>query len=156
MPFPNVDIGHIRSQIDNAREQIGRDVSIYTPVRLACVQCTVSGFYDSITDHSVFFTCPECKGTFWKREFEETVINARVHWTSNEGIQVTPGGKFFSGDAYIHVVPEYHELLQACENGGKVVIDGTEMSIIRINPQGTPEINRYRAILRGRGGSAEG
>jgi hypothetical protein len=156
MPFPVVDIDHIREQIDNGRDQIGRNISIYTPVRSACVQCTVSGFYDTISDHSIFFTCPECKGTFWKNGMEETVIVARVHWTSNEGIAVTPGGKYFSGDAYIHVAPEYHALLQKCQTGGKVVVDTNEMSIIKINPQGTPVINRYRAILKGRGNAPEG
>lgn len=156
MPFPNVDIDHIRQQIDNGRGQIGRDVSIYVPVRSACVQCTVSGFYDTLSDHSTFFTCPECRGTFWKNEMNENIVNARVHWTSNEAIDVTPGGKYFSGDAYIHVEPEYHQLLQDCQNGGKVVVDGQEMSIIKINPQGTPVINRYKAILRGRGNSPEG
>lgn len=156
MPFPDVDVDHIRQQIDKGREEIGREVSIYTPVRSACVLCTVSGFYDSISDHSTYFTCPECRGTFWKNGMAETVIYARVHWTSNEAIDVTPGGKYFSGDAYIHVKPEYHSLLQQCQNGGKVVVDTNEMSIIKINPQGTPVINRYKAILKNRGGSPEG
>lgn len=156
MPFPPVDIDHIREQIDAGREQIGRSVSIYTPIRSACVRCTVSGFYDSTSDHSIFFTCPECKGTFWKNGMEETTINARIHWTTNEGITATPAGKYYSGDAYIHVVPEYHELLQRCQNGGKVVVDTQEMNIIKINPQGTPVINRYKAILKGRGGPPEG
>lgn len=87
---------------------------------------------------------------------EETTINARVHWTGNEAINATPGGKFFTGDGYFHVEPEKHELLQECMNGGYVLIDEQEMNIIRINPQGAPEINRYRAIVKGKGGSPQG
>ena len=154
--FPAVDIDNIREKIDAGREQIGRSVSIFTPTRNACVRCTASGLYDAISDKSIFFTCPECKGFFWKQEYTETVILARVHWTSNEAIAVTPGGKYFSGDAYIHVVPEYHTLLQTAQNGGKVVVDGQEMSIIRINPVGAPVTNRYRAILRGAGNQPQG
>jgi hypothetical protein len=156
MPFPNVDVGHIRQQIDNAREQIGRNVSLFTAARSACEQCTVSGFYDTISDHSTFFTCPECKGSFWKDGYTETVIKARVHWTSNEGINATPAGKYFAGDAYFHVEPEQHSLLQEVQNTGKVVVDGQTMKIIKINPQGAPVINRYRAILRGTGDQPEG
>jgi hypothetical protein len=151
-----VDTDFIREQIDNVREQIGRDVSIFVPARSACVRCTVSGFYDSLTDKSDFFTCPECKGSFWKNGFSETAILARVHWTDNEAIAVTPGGKYYSGDAYIHVEPEYHALLQTAQNGGKVIIDGQEMSIIRINPEGAPVINRYKAILKGVGNQPQG
>ena len=154
--FPGIDVDDIRDKIDQAREEIGRNVSIYTPTRNACVRCTASGFYDTTSDKSVFFTCPECRGFFWKQEFTETIILARVHWTSNEAIAVTPGGKYFSGDAYIHVVPEYHLLLQTAQNGGKVVVDGQEMSIIRINPVGAPVINRYKAILRGVGNQPQG
>jgi hypothetical protein len=154
--LPGVAVAGIKEKIDSVRETIGRNVSIYTPTRNACVRCTVSGFYDATSDKSISFTCPECKGFFWKREFTETVILARVHWTSNEAIAVTPGGKYFSGDAYIHVDPEYHTLLQTAQNGGKVVVDGQEMSIIRINPVGAPVTNRYRAILKGAGSQPQG
>jgi len=154
--FPGVVIDDIREKIDRAREEIGRNISVYTPTRNACVRCAASGFYDSISDKSISFTCPECSGFYWKKEFAETIINARVHWTSNEAIAVTPGGKYFSGDAYIHVVPEYHTLLQTAQNGGKVIIDEQEMSIIKINPVGAPVINRYRAILRGAGNQPQG
>jgi hypothetical protein len=156
MALSEVDSDYIKEVIDGVRDQIGRDISIYTPIRSACVRCTASGFYDSISDHSIFFTCPECKGTFWKSGMEETTINARVHWTTNEGITATPAGKYYSGDAYFHVTTEYHELLQKCQNGGKVMIDTQEMNIIKINPQGAPVVNRYKAILKGRGGPPEG
>jgi len=152
----DVDSGYILDAINSVRDQIGRPVDIYTAVRSACSICTASGFYDSFTDHSVYFKCPECQGTFWKRAMSATTITARVHWTSNEGITATPGGKFFSGDAYIHVGPQYHALLQDSQNGGKVVVDGQEMHVIRINPEGVPVVNRYKAILKGAGSSPQG
>jgi len=156
MALQDINADYIKQQIDTVREQIGREVSIYIPIRSACVRCTASGFYDSFTDHSVFFTCPECKGSFWKDTLEETIILARVHWTSNEAINVTAGGKYYSGDAYFHVDPSYHTLLKTSMDGGKVVIDGQEMNIIRINPGGAPTINRYKAILKGSGKSPQG
>lgn len=154
--MPNIDTDFIRDQIDSVREEIGRDVSILVPAKSACVRCTVSGFYDALIDKSTFFTCPECKGSFWKNGFSETVVLARVHWTDNEAIGVTPGGKYYSGDAYMHVVPEHHKLLQDAQNGGRVVVDEQEMSIIKINPEGAPVINRYKAILKGIGNQPQG
>jgi len=156
MVLQDINADYIKQQIDAVRNEIGREVSIYTPIKSACVRCTASGFYDSLTDHSIFFTCPECKGTFWKDALEETVILARVHWTSNEAINVTAGGKYYSGDSYIHVDPSYHSLLKTAMDGGKVIIDSQEMSIIKINPMGTPHINRYKAILKGNGSSPQG
>lgn len=71
-------------------------------------------------------------------------------------MDITPGGKFFVGDAYAVVAPEYHSLLVQAQNpGGKVVIDGQDMQIMRINPEGVPEINRYKLILRGMGSRPE-
>ena len=154
--MPDVNADFIREQIDSVREQIGRDVTILTPTRDACVRCTVSGFYDTLIDKSTFFTCPECRGSYWKNGYSETAILARVHWTDNEAIGVTPGGKYYSGDAYIHVVPEYHKLLQDAQNGGRVRVDGQELSVIKINPEGTPIINRYKAILKGIGNQPQG
>jgi len=156
MALQDINADYIKQQIDAVREEIGREVSIYTPIRSACVRCTASGFYDTLTDHSIFFTCPECKGTFWKDGLTETVILARVHWTSNEAINVTAGGKYFSGDAYIHVDPSYHTILQTSMNKGKVSIDGQDMTIARINPEGTHKINRYKVILKGSGNSPQG
>lgn len=154
--FPSVDIDTIREKIDAAREQIGKSITVYTPSVTACVRCTASGFYDSISSKSVFFTCPECQGAYWIKGYTETAITARVHWTSNEGITATPGGKYFTGDAYAHVEPEYQSLFQEAQEGGKVRVDGTDMSVLRINPQGTPETNRLKIILRGVGSRPEG
>ena len=43
-------------------------------------------------------------------------------------------------------------LLQSAQNEiGKVVVDGQDMQIIRINPLGAPDITRVRAILKGMG-----
>jgi hypothetical protein len=156
MTIPSVDIENIRAQIDAAREQIGRNVIVYIPALTECALCTASGYYDSLSDRSIFFTCPECKGAYWKKGYSENIILARVHWTSNEGITATPGGKYFSGDAYIHIEPEYHSLLQEAQEGGKVRVDNQEMSIVRINPEGAPITNRYKVILRGVGERPQG
>jgi hypothetical protein len=156
MAIPSVDIENIREQIDAVREEIGKNVIVYIPSLTECTLCLASGYYDTISDKSIFFTCPECKGAYWKKGYSENIILARVHWTSNEGITATPGGKYFSGDAYIHVKPEYHSLLQEAQDGGKVRIDGQDMAIMRINPEGTPEVNRYKAILRGAGDRPQG
>lgn len=141
----------IKKDIDKFRDEIGRDILIYTPTRNPCSICTAGGFYDSVTDKSSYIKCPECKGAFWRDDFTEHTILARVHWTSNEAINVTPGGHYFTGDAYAVVDPEYHSVAQEAQSGGYVVIDGQRMTILRINPEGAASINRYKLTLKGSG-----
>lgn len=142
----------IKHEIDRLRDGIGRTISFYTPTRNPCSICTLGGYYDSLSDKSSYIKCPECKGEFWRADLQEHKILARVHWTTNEGINITPGGKYFAGDAYAHVDPSYHEILQAAqEPGGKVVVDGQDMTITRIVPEGVTFINRYKVILLGTG-----
>lgn len=142
----------IKHEIDSLRSGIGRTIFVYTPTRNPCSICTLGGYYDSISDKSVFVRCPECAGEFWRNDLEEHEVLARVHWTTNEAINITPGGKYFTGDAYAVIDPSYHEVVQqAQEPGGKVVIDGQEMTILRISPEGVTTINRYKLILKGAG-----
>jgi hypothetical protein len=147
-----LDSMNVKPQIDTLREAIGREIHIFTPTRTPCTICTAGGFYDSISDASTYIRCPECKGKFWLATTTDNTVLARVHWTTNEAAQITPGGKYFVGDAYAVVDPQYHAIAQAAqEEGGKVVIDGQDMQILRINPEGVPVINRYKLILTGMG-----
>ncbi len=154
--IPGVNKDFIKAQIDAVRDQIGRDVTVYYPSEEACSICVASGYLDTIHNTSWYTHCPECGGKYWRRYTKSEDILARVHWVSNEGITATPGGKYFLGDAQITVDPCHLELLESAQSEqGKVVIDGQDMSIVRINPLGAPEINRVRAILKGHGGRPE-
>ena len=153
MAVPKVNPAFIKAQIDSARDSIGRNITVYTPKTTACVECVASGYYDPVSDTSFNVVCPTCGGLFWQNEMDSTEVLARVHWVSNEAIQVTPGGKFFLGEAQVTVDPSYLSLLEAAQSdSGKVVVDGQDMAITKINPLGAPEVNRVRAILRGMGG----
>ncbi len=147
-----IDKDFLKAQIDFMRDEIGRTVTIYTTSLGACTICSASGFLDTTSDTSWFITCPECRGSYWIPTDVPTEILARVHWVSNEGVTVTPGGKYYLGDAHITVDPSYRELLEQAQTDlGKVLVDGQEMKITRINPLGAPEINRVRAILTSTG-----
>lgn len=142
----------IKSRIDIVRENIGRNVTVYYPNTSSCLECVASGYYDPSTDTSFNIVCPQCHGAFWLNSVDSIDILARIHWVSNEGITATPGGKYFLGDAHITVDPENTTYLRQAQNeAGKVVVDGQDMQIIRINPMGAPTINRVRAILKGMG-----
>lgn len=142
----------IKAQIDSVREAIGRTVFIYTPGTDACTICVASGYYDPVSDHSWYVTCPQCSGNYWLPTTHVTEVLARVHWVGNEAITATPGGKYYLGDASITVDPSYTDLLESAQNdAGKVVVDNQDMQITKINPLGAPEINRVRAILKGMG-----
>lgn len=156
MSLPGVNIPFIKAQIDGVRARIGRDVEVFYPSTSACSICVASGYLDAISNTSWYTTCPICQGSYWLATINSETILARVHWVSNEGITATPGGKYFLGDAQITVDPEHHSLLQSAQSEqGKVIVDGQEFQILRINPLGAPEINRIRAILRGKGGRPE-
>lgn len=156
MGVPVINKGFIKETIDSAREQIGRNISVFTPDRQPCTICLPSGYYDSLSDDSTYIKCPVCRGAYWLNVTTEHIILARVHWTTNEAVNMTPGGKFFVGDAYAVVDPQYHSVIQAAQSErGKVIVDGQEMQIMRINPEGAPEVNRYKVILRSKGGRPE-
>ena len=152
MTLPGVSKDFIKTQIDGVRGIIGRDVTIYYPSEQPCSICVASGYFDPISNTSWYQTCPECQGSYWRFYTTSEDILARVHWVGNEGITATPGGKYFLGDAQITVDPEHWELLQSAQSEqGKVVVDGQDFSIVRINPLGAPEVNRVRAILKSKG-----
>ena len=152
MAIPGFNKDFLKAQIDSVRESIGRDVTIYTSKSTVCVDCVASGFYDPVSDTSFNVVCPQCSGAGWLTSVDATTVLARIHWVTNEGIKVTPGGKYFLGDAQITVDPSYTSLLEAAQNdAGKVVVDGQDMEIIRIDPKGAPEINRVEAVLKGMG-----
>lgn len=157
MAIPGIDPDFLKSEIDSMRETIGRNVTVYVRGTDPCPLCTASGYFDTISNTSVFLTCPVCSGAFWLNTENATEILARVHWVGNEAITATPGGKYFLGDAHITVDPSYRTLLESAQNNyGRVVVDDQDMEIIRINPMGAPEINRVRAILKGSGRRPEG
>ena len=142
----------VKRQIDSTRESIGRNVSFFTATRTACTLCAPSGYYNSAMDSTIYFNCPVCSGTYWLNSLAETVVLARVHWTNDEAIDTTPGGKFFIGDATVTVDPSYRVLAEDTQNeSGKVVVDGHDMQIIKIIPLGAPEPNRYRVVLKNQG-----
>lgn len=149
----SVNKGYVKAAIDSVRGAIGRTITVYTPKQSACLECVASGYYDVLSDTSWNITCPQCNGAYWISSTDATEIPARVHWVTNEGIQATPGGKYFVGDAWATIDPCYIELARAAQNeAGRVDIDGQKMQIDKILPMGAPEINRVRLILKGMGG----
>lgn len=138
----------IKHDIDTLRESIGRDVTFYVNSHSPCSLCLASGYYDSSTDTSFYTTCPICSGLFYTANASTTIVNARIRWTSDEAITATPAGKYYAGDAQIHIDPMYLVLAQSAQSDrGKVVVDGHNMKISKIIPLGTIETNRLRLVL---------
>lgn len=142
----------IKRQIDSARVSIGRNVSFYTTSRTGCTLCLASGYYNETLDSTFYTGCPICSGNFYIDAVTEHVILARVHWTNDEAATATPGGKYYIGDATVVIDPSYLDVAEAAQNEtGKVVVDGHDMQITKIIPQGAPEPNRYRVVLKNQG-----
>lgn len=152
-----VDPQFIQDRIDEVRGYIGRTVTFKVPGTTACTLCVASGYYDTVNDTTTYFTCPVCAGQYYMPTTVDTDVLARVHWTNDEAVTATPGGKFFVGDASIHVNPEFLSLAESTESErGTILVDGHTMTITKIIPQGAPTINRYRLILKGDGHRPEG
>lgn len=152
MPPNPVSAKFIKQQIDLVRDWIGRNIDVYTPTHSACTLCTPSGYYDSLNDTTFYSTCPVCQGHYWLDTTTKTTVLARVHWTGDEAITATPGGKYYVGDAWVVVDPSYRHLMEAAQSeAGKVTVDGNEMQIVKINPWGVPEQNRLRVVLKNMG-----
>lgn len=148
----SVDANYIRNTINSVRQQIGRDVVFYTPTLTQCPLCLLNGFIDPSTGTSYNFNCPVCKGTGWKSSVTAHTILARIHWTNDEAVTATPGGKYYVGDCQLHIEPEYLSIAEAAQSdGGKVVVDGHNMSITKIIPNGAPTINRIRIVCTNMG-----
>lgn len=151
MAVSGIDKDYIKAQIDSARDYLGRYVTVNARGSVPCIQCTVSGYFDSLSGHSFFINCPECNGMFFKDVFVATEVLARIHWTDREAITATPGGKYYVGDATLGVDPSYQVLMESAQTDGNIVVDGQTMLISKINPVGAPTINRLRIILKGGG-----
>lgn len=134
-----VNPDYIKSKIDFIREEIGRDVTFYTST--VNTDFVASGLYDPMTY------------TGYIPVTEATTVKARIHWVNTEKITMTPGGKYYVEDCTLGIDPEYHELAQqAMKETGKVLVDGHEMHITRIDAVGAPTINRYRVVCKSIGG----
>lgn len=143
-----INAAQIKSDIDRLRGDIGRDVKFYVSNNSPCSLCTASGYYDAASNSTYYTTCPVCSGLFYLNTATITVVNARVRWTSDEAITATPAGKYFAGDATLHIDPKYLVLAQASQSeSGKVEVDGHDMQINKIIPLGTIETNRLRIVL---------
>jgi hypothetical protein len=146
----------IKRQIDAVRESIGRDVTFYTEDRTACTLCLPSGFYNPATNSTVFYNCPVCAGNYYLDTVTTHDILARVHWTNDEAVNSSPGGKYFIGDATATIDALDRSVAEDCFTGqGRVNVDGHTMFITKIIPMGAPEPNRYRVVLKNSGSRPE-
>jgi hypothetical protein len=151
-----VDSEYIRNKIDVVREQIGRTVTFNVRNLTPCTLCTASGYYDAVNNITTYFTCPVCAGQFYMPNMTATEVLARIHWTNDEQVTATPGGKHYLGQCYIHIEPEYLPLAESTQSeAGTVIVDNHTMHITKILPIGAPTINRYRLILVGDGSRPE-
>lgn len=146
-----VNAAYIKSKIDFVRSQIGRDVIFYLPNRVACDLCQ-NGYYDPHTDTSSNFQCPLCKGAYWVNSTTQVTVLARIHWSNDEAITATPGGKYYIGDCTLGINTCDIDTAEAAQaEGGAVLVDGHKMSITKILPVGAPTINRYRVVCTNMG-----
>jgi hypothetical protein len=132
--------------------EISRDITLYTNSKAACPVCSEANDYDATADASYNIVCAVCKGAYWVITQVANLVPARVHWTNDEFVTATPGGKYYVGEVHAKIDAAYLSLAQACQSfDSRVTVDGQEMTISRIVPLGTIEILQYQLILKGAG-----
>lgn len=147
-----VNAAAMKSRIDAARQEIGRDVTFHTILGIACPLCTASGYLNPLSGDSYYYQCPTCSGQGYTNVTEATVVKARIHWTNDELRTASSVGKYYVGDCTLGVDIPYRELAERTQNeSGKVVVDGHDMQIQKIIPVGAPIINRYRLVMKNMG-----
>lgn len=144
---------YVKQRIDTVRERMERLTYFYTNERSACPICvTISGAYDPINDVSFRVTCSGCLGAYWNLTPTANEVYGRVHWTDDEAVTATPGGKYYLGDAYIAINISDLALAERCQSfDGRVSVDDKYMTISRIDPLGALGTNRYKVILKSEG-----
>lgn len=129
--------------MDDIRDVIGRDITIYTTVSgIPCSLCEL----DPTTGYSVDPYCSGCDGGYWTSTLSGYTVNAHVRWSQSEQPLWTSGGIIDEGDCKVTIT--YSEAnLEIVQNADYFVVDGKELYMKHYIPKGVQELNRISIIL---------
>lgn len=131
--------------IDDIRDAIGRDITIYTTV--SGIPCPVSGCsLDPVTNLSVNQFCDTCGGDYWLSTTSGVAVLAHVNMKNVDVPVWTVGGFIVDGDARIQV--KYTQaILEAVEGADYYDVDGKQFIQKDLSFRGVPEVNRIVITL---------
>ena len=131
--------------IDDIRDTIGRDVTIYTTV--SGIPCPASGCsLDPVTNLAVDQFCTTCSGDYWIDTISGVTVTARVRMKNVDVPVWTVGGFIVDGDAQIQVKYTV-AAVSAIENVDYFEVDGKEFVQKDLSFRGVPTVNRIVVTL---------
>lgn len=131
--------------IDDIRDAIGRNVTIYTTV--SGIACTVSGCsLDPVTNLSTNQFCETCGGEYWLSTTSGVTVLAHVRMRNVDIPVWTVGGFIVDGDAQVQV--KYTEATLAAIEGAEYYdVDGKQFLQKDLSFRGVPAVNRIVVTL---------
>ena len=136
--------------IDDIRDAIGREVTIYTTV--SGLPCTASGCgLDPVTDLSINSFCTTCSGFYWINTVSGLAVTAHVRMRNVDIPVWTVGGFIVDGDAQIQIKHTI-TIMNAIDNVDHFLVDGKEFLKKQISLRGVPTVNRIVVTLEERKG----
>jgi len=131
--------------IDEIRDAIGRDITIYTTI--SGIPCPASGCgLDPVTNLSINSLCPTCSGFYWINTVSGLTVKAHVRLRNVDTPIWTVGGFLVEGDAQFQI--KYTTAnINAINNMEYVVMDGKTFVKKDISLRGVPTVNRIVVAL---------
>jgi len=131
--------------IDDIRDAIGRNVTIYTTV--SGIPCPASGCnLDPVTNLSVNQFCTTCSGDYWIDTASGVTVTAHVRMKNVDVPVWTVGGFIVDGDAQIQVKYTV-AAVSAIEGAEYYEVDGKEFIQKDLSFRGVPTVNRIVVTL---------
>lgn len=131
--------------IDDIRDAIGRDVTIYATV--SGIPCPASGCdLDPVTNLSINQFCTACGGDYWIDTLSGVTVTAHVRMKNVDVPVWTVGGFIVDGDAQIQVKHTV-AAVEAIESADYYEVDGKEFVQKDLSFRGVPTVNRIVVTL---------
>jgi len=138
--------GNTPEIIDDIREAIGREITIY--VTVSGIECDdVSDSFDPVTGLSTNQFCPTCGGKWYLNTTSGFVTKAHITELNNLDLPVwVAGGTIVDGDSRVQFKLTASSVF-AVENADYYLVDDKEYIQKTVSYRGVPELNRVIVTL---------
>jgi len=135
---------------DAVRAAIGHEATftIVSSGTSPCPNCSVSGWYDSYNDKSLYPWCGICSGDYWlDGESQITVSGAHVRWITMDTPGYGPAGQTYEGDCYVTISIDDLTTTQV-NNVKEIEVDSRKVQPFKTIYRGIPSRDRIRFMCR--------
>ena len=132
-----------KETIDAIRNTIGRDVYIYTDVKVPCSGCSI----DAVTGNSTNPFHAVCSGTGWITSVSGYTVKAHVYNKPVDRLEWVRGGQLNIGDAGIQIAYST-EVENIIDNCSYITVDNRKYDVEKKEVRGVSSVNRMIVYLK--------